>query len=372
MKKDKIFVTKALLPPYEEYCGMLKEIWDSHWLTNNGKYHKELTEQLKEYLEVETVTLLCNGHMSLELAIQAMGLTGEVITTPFTFASTAHAIARNGLTPVFCDINRTDYTIDVAKIEALITDRTSAILPVHVYGNICDVEAIEEIAGKYGLKVIYDAAHPFGVTYKGKAVGNYGDASIFSFHATKVFNTIEGGAVTTSDRELEQKLCYLKNFGIRSEEEITGIGANAKMNEFQAAMGLCNLRQIDAAIQERKRVVERYRKWLCGQRGIVLAEQKKDIERNYAYMPVLFTEEFGADRNEVCRKLKEDGIYSRKYFYPLLNKLDCYKEIGRSGETPEAEYVAERVLTLPVDPFLTQEQIDRICEKVLACRKEER
>lgn len=372
MEKDKIFVTKALLPPYKEYCEMLREIWDSHWLTNNGKYHNELTDELKKYLEVPYLTLLCNGHMSLELAIQALELAGEVITTPFTFASTAHAIARSRLTPVFCDISDRDYTIDVTKIEELITDKTTAILPVHVYGNVCDVEEIAKISQKYGLKVIYDAAHAFGVSYKGKAVGAYGDASIFSFHATKVFNTIEGGAVTTSDRELEEKLRYLKNFGIRSEEEHTCIGTNAKMNEFQAAMGLCNLRQIDIVIQERKRVIDRYRKRLCGQRGIILTEPQKDTQSNYSYMPVMFTEEFGADRNEVYRRLKEDGIYSRKYFYPLLNKLDCYREIGRSGATPVAEYVAEHILTLPLDPFLTEEQIDRICKKVLDCRMEVR
>lgn len=370
MEKEKIFVTKALLPSYEAYCEMLRDIWDSHWLTNNGKYHKELTERLEEYLEVPYLTLLCNGHMSLELAIQALGLRGEVITTPFTFASTTHAIARSGLTPVFCDINYRDYTIDVTQIEKMITEKTTAILPVHVYGSVCDVEAIEEIAKKHGLKVLYDAAHAFGVSYKGKGVGMYGDASVFSFHATKVFNTIEGGAVVTKNKEMAEKLRYLRNFGIQSEEEIAYIGANAKMNEFQAAMGLCNLQQINSAIRARGQVIRHYRERLYGQKGIVLLQQQKEASSNYAYMPVLFTEEFGADRDEIYSRLKEEGIYSRKYFYPLLNTLECYKGVARSGETPVAEYVSRHILTLPVDPSLTEEQIDRICEQILKCRME--
>lgn len=251
--QQKILVTRSSMPELEEYVEEIRDIWKTHWLTNMGEKHRRLQRELKDYLKVENVELLTNGHMALEMAIQAMNLQGEVITTPFTFASTTHAIVRNGLTPVFCDIDPQNFTLDVSKIEALITDKTCAIVPVHVYGNMCDVEAIEEIAKKYGLKVIYDAAHAFGVTYKGKGAGSFGDASCFSFHATKVFNTIEGGAVCFKDKELGRRLYNLKNFGIRDEETVESVGANAKMNEFQAAMGLCNLRHVDEEIGKRKK-----------------------------------------------------------------------------------------------------------------------
>ena len=244
---SRILVTRSSMPEYEEYIEEIKDIWDSHWLTNMGAKHNEL----EKYLKVDHVSLFSNGHMALELLIQALHLTGEVITTPFTFASTTHAIVRNGLTPVFCDVNPEDYTMDVSKIEALITDKTSAIIPVHVYGNLCDVEAIEAIAKKHHLKVIYDAAHTFGVTYKGRGVATFGDASMFSFHATKVFHTIEGGAVCFNGEQngLKEDLYGLKNFGIRNEVVVDAVGANSKMNEFQAAMGLCNLRHLDGEIE---------------------------------------------------------------------------------------------------------------------------
>lgn len=360
-----ILVTKALLPPYEEYCEMIKPLWESHWLTNMGEYHQQLEKELKKYLQAERLSLFCNGHMALELVLQAMGLEGEVITTPFTFVSTTHAIVRNGLTPVFCDIEKDTYTIDVDKIEELITDKTCAILPVHVYGNMCNVEKIEEIAKKHHLKVIYDAAHAFGVTYKGNPAGNFGDASMFSFHATKVYNTIEGGAVVFSDKELEEKLYWLKNFGIESEEDITYIGSNAKMNEFAAVMGLCNLKQIEWAIKERKRVYEQYRKYLENVSGIKLCHVKKEQESNYSYMPILVEKEFGQDRNQVYDKLKEKGIFARKYFYPITNKLECYGMKFNRGNTPIAEYVSENILTLPIEPLLQNDEIEWICKTLL-------
>ena len=257
-----INVTRSSMPPFEEYTEEIKDIWQSHWLTNMGVKHQKLQAELKEYLGVENIELLTNGHMALELSLQALNLQGEVITTPFTFASTTHAIVRNGLKPVFCDINPVDFTIDVNKIEALITDKTCAIMPVHVYGNICDVETIEKIAQKYELKVIYDAAHAFGVKYKGKGAGCFGDVSCFSFHATKVFNTIEGGAACFKDKDFGLDLYRLKNFGIRGPEKVDAVGANAKMNEFCAAMGLCNLKHIDEEIAKRKVVVDRYREIL--------------------------------------------------------------------------------------------------------------
>ena len=254
---NRIFVTQSSMPPYEEYIEAIKPLWDSHWLTNMGKYHKELEERLKDYLGVSYVSLLVNGHMALEMTLQAMGFKegAEVITTPFTFISTTHAIVRNNLVPVFCDIKETDGTIDESKIEELITEKTVAILPVHVFGHICNVEEIDRIAKKHKLKVIYDAAHAFGEEYKGIPVGNFGDASIFSFHATKVYNTIEGGAVTFKDAKLYEKLFNLKNFGIRGEELVVEVGANAKMNEFAAIMGLCNLKYVDSEIKKRKEIV---------------------------------------------------------------------------------------------------------------------
>lgn len=358
---DKIFVTKSSMPSFDDYINEIRDIWDTHWLTNMGIKHKRLQAELKEYLGVENIDLLTNGHMALELSIQALG-----ITTPFTFASTTHAIVRNGLTPVFCDINEDDYTIDVSKIENLITDKTSAIMPVHVYGNICDVEAIQRIADKYKLKVIYDAAHTFGVTYKGKGIGSFGDVSCFSFHATKVFNTIEGGAVCFRDKAFGEEIYNLKNFGIRGPEEVVGVGANAKMNEFCAAMGLCNLRNVDGEIAKRKRIVERYREHLGSVNGIKLCKNQDGVVPNYAYFPVVFDENlFGKSRDEISDKLAAEGIFSRKYFYPLTNAFDCYKDKFNAADTPKALEISERVLTLPLYADLSLEDVDRICNIIL-------
>ena len=364
--KDKIYVTRSSMPPIEEYCREIEELWDSHFLTNMGIKHQELEKRLQQYLEVEHIELMCNGHMALELAIQALNLSGEVITTPFTFISTTHAIVRNGLIPVFCDINLDDYTIDCDKIEALITERTSAILPVHVYGHVCEVERIEQIAKKYDLKVIYDAAHAFGVSYKGKGVGTFGDVSMFSFHATKVFNTIEGGAVCYHAEEFGSELYRLKNFGIHSEEIIDGIGANAKMNEFQAAMGICNLRYIDREIAKRKRIVERYRSRFKDVDGIILPHKRNEVVENYAYFPILFNENrFGSTRDEIYNKLKEKQIFSRKYFYPLTNACQCYEGRFHARETPIAQYVSTHILTLPLYADLSMDIVDEICDIIL-------
>ena len=287
---NRIFVTKSSMPEFDEYMNEIRDLWDSRWLTNMGVKHKELQKQLEVFLGVKHITLYTNGHLALENAIAACNLPkgGEVITTPFTFASTTHAIVRNGLVPVFCDINPNDYTIDVTKIENLITDRTVAIVPVHVYGNICDVDEIERIAHRFGLKVVYDAAHAFAVTYKGKSSAAFGDASIYSFHATKVFNTIEGGAVCYNNDAWTQFLDDNKNFGIRNEEEVSYIGGNAKMSEFQAAMGLCNLRHLMEEIKKRRAVVEHYRKRFDGIEGIKLINPQANTESNYAYLPILF------------------------------------------------------------------------------------
>ncbi len=366
MTDSKILVTRSSMPSMEEYIEEIRSIWDSHWLTNMGEKHKALQAELQKYMGVPAVELLTNGHMALELSLQAMNLQGEVITTPFTFASTTHAIVRNGLEPVFCDIDPETYTMDVTQIERLITDRTCAILPVHVYGNVCNIEEIERIAHKYGLKVLYDAAHTFGETYKGQGIGNYGDASCFSFHATKVFNTIEGGAVCYRDPDMGRRLYELKNFGIHGPEEVDAVGANAKMNEFCAAMGLCNLRHVDEEIAKRRAVVERYREHLEGVDGLRLNVQQPEVRSNYAYFPVVFDENlFGASRNEVMDALAQNGIGARKYFYPLTNTFECFHGKYDVDATPVALHVAKRVLTLPLYADLSMEDVDRICKIVL-------
>lgn len=366
---ENILVTRSSMPPFEEYIDEIRELWESHWLTNMGVKHQQLQDELKDYLGVSQIDLFTNGHMAIELALQALNLQGEVLTTPFTFASTTHAIVRNGLEPVFCDINPSDFTIDVTKLERLITDKTSAILPVHVYGNICNVDEIQRIADKYGLKVIYDAAHTFGERYKGQGIGSFGDVSCFSFHATKVFNTIEGGAACFKDEEFGLELYRLKNFGIRGPEIVDGVGANAKMNEFCAAMGLCNLRHVKEEIQKRKVVVERYREHLDGVDGIQLNPHQKGVETNYAYFPVVFDEKtFGASRNEVFEKLAQNGIKARKYFYPLTNTFDCFHGKYDVNQTPVALHISKRVLTLPLYADLALEDVDRICRVILECK----
>ena len=359
-----ILVTRSSMPSFEEYCEEIKELWDSHFLTNMGVKHKELEKNLKEYLKCDNINLFTNGHLALECALKVFDLQGEVITTPFTFASTTHAIVRNGLKPVFCDINPIDYTIDVEKIESLITDKTCAIVPVHVYGNLCNVEKIEEIAKKHNLKVIYDAAHAFGVEKNGVGVANFGDASMFSFHATKVYNTIEGGAVTYQDKSFNKKLNDIKNFGITGPETVEYIGGNAKMNEFQAAMGLCNLRHVDKEIEKRKKVVERYRERLSNVDGIKLVPIQEGVKQNYAYFPVVF-DNYKYTRDEVFAKLGEENIIARKYFYPLINDFECYRKNYSSNDTPVAKYIADRVITLPLYADLDLEIVDKICDIIL-------
>ncbi|MBQ8355302.1 MAG: DegT/DnrJ/EryC1/StrS family aminotransferase [Oscillospiraceae bacterium] len=348
-----INVTRSAMPPFEEYIQTIAPLWESRWLTNMGAIHQKFEAELREFLNSPCVSLYTNGHLALEGVLEALEKKGEIITTPFTFASTTHAITRRGFTPVFCDIEDTYYTMDPAKIEALITDKTVAILPVHVYGNLCDHKAIQEIADRHGLKVIYDAAHAFGVP----SAANLGDASMFSFHATKVFHSIEGGCVTCADPELKARMDRLKNFGIAGES-IPDIGGNAKMSEFHAAMGLCNLRYVNQWIKARKAVVERYRKNLAGLPGIRLCPEQPGVKSNYAYFPVVFTGPF--TRDMATGKLAEQGIIARKYFYPLLN--DCAAYGFRGHETPVAKYISERVLTLPLYPELSMADVDRICD----------
>lgn len=365
---NNILVTRSSMPSYEEYCEEIKELWDSHWLTNMGNKHQLLQQELEEFLGIEHVVLYTNGHLALENSIAALNLPkgGEVITTPFTFASTTHAIVRNGLVPVFCDIREDVFTIDVDKIEELITPNTVAIVPVHVYGNVCDVEKIDYLSKKYGIKVIYDAAHSFGVKYKGISTACFGDAAMFSFHATKVFNTIEGGCVCFKNDSWVKLLNDMKNFGINGPETVEYVGGNAKMNEFQAAMGICNLRHLGEEIRKRKTVVEKYRSRLEGVDGIRLSAIQEDVESNYAYFPVVF-DGYKYTRNEIFEKLAKAGIGARKYFYPLTNSFDCYRNYPTAGEerTPIAQHIALRVLTLPLYADLSLKDVDRICDVIL-------
>ncbi|MGP1366606.1 MAG: DegT/DnrJ/EryC1/StrS family aminotransferase [Schwartzia sp. (in: firmicutes)] len=369
--EKQIFVTRSFLPPFAEYVDEIRNLWESHWLTNMGEKHQRLQRRLEEYLGVSNVELLSNGHMALELSLQALKLRGEVITTPFTFASTTHAIVRNGLEPVFCDIHPADFTIDADKIERLVTDRTCAILPVHVYGNVCNVEKIQSIADKYGLKVIYDAAHAFGVRYRGRGIASYGDVSCFSFHATKVFHTMEGGAACYGDnRDFGLDLYRLKDFGIRGPEMVDAVGANAKLNEFSAAMGLCNLKYIDENIKKRERIVALYRKNLYNIKGITLNAVQDEVLPNYAYFPILFEpREFGATRNEVMARLEAHNIFPRKYFYPLTNTFDAFHGEYDADRTPTALSVSKRVLTLPLYADMALSDVDRVCEVVLSCKQ---
>lgn len=361
--ENKIFVTRSSLPEFEEYCKEIKPIWESHWLTNMGPEHKKLQEELKSYLDVDKIDLLTNGHMSLELSMQALGLKGEVITTPFTFASTTHAIVRNGLTPVFCDINKDDFTIDTSKIESLITDKTCAIVPVHVYGNVCNIEEIARIANKYGLKVIYDAAHAFGVEVDGKSVLNAGDMSTLSFHATKVYNTLEGGALVMHDEETKKRIDYLKNFGFANEVEVVAPGINSKVDEVRCAFGLLNLKQVDQAIANRQKVAQRYRDALRGVPGVRFFDDMPGVRHNYSYFPIFINaEEFGKTRDQLYFEMKEKNVLGRRYFYPLISTFSTYRGLPSAApeNLPVATKIANEVICLPMHHLLSEDDIQRV------------
>lgn len=363
MSQSKINVTRSSMPDFEEYCEEIKSIWESRWLTNMGPIHNRLKEQLKEYLKVSNIELFVNGHLALCVALKALNLKGEIITTPFTFASTTNAIVEAGCTPVFCDV-KDDYTIDETKIEALITDKTVAILGVHVYGNICNVEAIEKIADKHNLKVIYDAAHAFGIEYNGRGITDYGDVSMLSFHATKVFHTIEGGALCFKDASLSSEIAKHRNFGINGEE-LDCFGTNAKMNEFQAAMGVCNLKHIDDELDSRKQAFMQYNNRLSGIDGLSVLPISEKFKQNYAYYPVLVdVDKFGINRDQLCEKLKECGIAARKYFYPLVSENKEFLE-DSSSSTPKAKHFSRNVLCLPLYAHLELCDVDRICDVIL-------
>ena len=370
MTRDKqILVTRSSMPEFEEYCEEIRPLWESRWLTNRGALHEQFEEALHAYLGVPNATLFVNGHSALECVLETMGMNmgerNEIITTPYTFVSTTHAIVRKGFKPVFADIKPDDFTLDPAIIEELVTDRTCAILPVHVYGNICDVDAIQAIADEHDLKVIYDAAHAFGVEKDGIPVGNFGDASMFSFHATKVFHSIDGGAITHKDEHLGRLLSQWRNFGITGADHIEYVGGNAKLNEFAAAMGLCNLRHVDDWIGQRKIIAERYFQNLDDVKGVHTVHPKKSVRHNYGYMPVLFEEEFGATRDEVADALLQHGVVARRYFYPLTSEAECYAGQFDTSSTPVAKHASVHVLTLPMYADLSLDDVDMICDIVL-------
>ena len=360
-----IYVTRPLLPKLSEINKKIKEIFESRWLTNFGKQHAELEKKLLKYLKCENIQLFCNGTLALELGCRALNLSGEVITTPFTFAATPHALLLNNISPVFCDIEQDSFNIDPDKIERLITPKTTAILAVHVFGNPCKVDEIEKIAKKHHLKVVYDAAHAFGVKINGVAIGNFGDISMFSFHATKIFHTIEGGCLTFKDKNLNKRLRLLKNFGILDEENVVVCGTNAKMNEIQAAIGLINLRLIDQEIKKRAALTKLYRKELSKTPGIKTLRDKEDVKYNYSYFPILIDEEkYGLSRDKVYEKLKGFNIFTRKYFHPICSHFKCYRDrpSAKPNKLPVAEMVDKKILCLPIYGSLKPSEVKKICK----------
>lgn len=358
--QDKITVTSPLLPDLTEFNEYLRQIWDSKWITNNGSFHKRLEVELAEYLKVPYISLFTNGTLPLVTALQALDIHGEVITTPYSFVATTHSIWWNGCTPVFVDVDAETGNIDPEKIEAAITPRTVAIMPVHVYGIPCDTERIQEIADRHGLKLIYDAAHAFGVEIDGESVLNAGDLSTLSFHATKVFNTIEGGAMVMQDAETKQRIDYLKNFGFAGETSVVGPGINSKMDEIRSAYGLLNLKQVDAAIEARHRVATAYRDALKNIQGISFREDCPGVKHNYSYFPIFVDEnQYGISRDELYAKMKEHNVLGRRYFYPLISSFDCYRNCpGASADNlPVAKKLAEQVICLPIHHQLSSEDV---------------
>lgn len=368
MSKDIITVTSPLLPNLDEFTDSLKEIWESKWITNNGQFHQKLEAALAEYLKVPYVSLFTNGTLPLLTALQALRITGEVITTPYSFVATTHALWWNGIKPVFVDIDPSTGNIDPQKIEAAITPRTTAILPVHVYGKPCDTEAIQAIADKYGLKVIYDAAHAFGVEVNGESLLNAGDMSTLSFHATKVFNTIEGGAMVMHDEKTKQRIDYLKNFGFANEVEVVGPGINSKMDEIRSAYGLLNLKQVDAAIAARQKVAVAYRDALRNVDGISFWDDMPGVRHNYSYFPIFVdAKKYGMTRDELYIKMKDQGVWGRRYFYPLISEFSTYRglESSRSENLPNAHMMADTVICLPMHHELSGYEIERILKTII-------
>lgn len=365
---DKITVTSPLLPNLDEFNAMLKEIWASKWVTNNGSFHRQLEKALAEYLKVPYISLFTNGTLPLLTALQALRITGEVITTPYSFVATTHSIWWNGCRPVFVDIEEETCGIDPDKIEAAITPKTTAIMPVHCYGKPCNMEAIQAIADKYGLKVIYDSAHAFGVEVDGKSVLNAGDMATLSFHATKVYNTLEGGALVVHDEKTKQRIDYLKNFGFAGETDVVAPGINSKMDEVRAAYGLLNLKQVDEAIEKRHQVAVKYREALRNVPGIRFFDDMPGVRHNYSYFPIFINaEEYGQTRDELYFKMKADGVLGRRYFYPLISTFSTYRSLPSAGaeNLPVATKVANEVICLPMHHQLSDEDINRVLSFII-------
>lgn len=366
-EKKVITVTSPLLPDLDEFNEMLKDIWNRKWITNNGHYHQELEKALCEYLKVPYISLFTNGTLPLITALQALRITGEVITTPYSFVATTHSLWWNGIKPVFVDIDPATGNIDPDKIEAAITPKTTAIMPVHVYGKLCDVKRIQEIADKYGLKVIYDAAHAFGVEVNGESILKAGDMSTLSFHATKVYNTIEGGALVMHDEQTKKRIDYLKNFGFAGETEVVAPGINSKMDEMRSAYGLLNLRQVDKAIEARHQVAVKYREALRDVPGITFFDDMPGVKHNYSYFPIFVnTDQYGMTRDELYFKMKEHGVLGRRYFYPLISTFSTYRglESATRENLPNAYKMADEVICLPMHHALSEEDIERIINEV--------
>lgn len=360
---DQITVTSPLLPDLGEFTDMLRDIWAKKWITNNGEYHRRLEAALAEYLKVPYVSLFTNGTLPLITALQALRITGEVITTPYSFVATTHSLWWNGIKPVFVDIDPANCGIDPEKIEAAITPKTTAIMPVHCYGKPCDTRAIQEIADKYGLKVIYDAAHAFGVEVDGESILKAGDLSTLSFHATKVYNTIEGGALVMHDAKTKQRIDYLKNFGFAGETEVVAPGINSKMDEVRAAYGLLNLRQVDAAIEARHKVAIAYREALRGIEGLTFFDDMPGVRHNYSYFPVFIdAEKFGMTRDELYFKMRDANVLGRRYFYPLISEFTTYRRLPSAAREnlPQARRMADSVICLPMHHSLSEEDINRV------------
>lgn len=368
MNNDQITVTSPLLPNLDEFNEMLKDIWASKWITNNGDFHKQLEAELCTYLKVPYISLFTNGTLPLITALQALRISGEVITTPFSFVATTHSIWWNGIKPVFVDIDPSNCGLDPSKIEAAITPKTTAIMPVHCYGKPCDTERIQAIADKYGLKVIYDAAHAFGVEVNGESILNKGDMSTLSFHATKVYNTIEGGALVMHDEQTKKRIDYLKNFGFAGETEVVAPGINSKMDEVRAAYGLLNLRQVDACIDARRQVAVRYRDALRDVKGICFFDDMPGVRHNYSYFPIFVNaEEYGMTRDELYFKLKEHNILGRRYFYPLISTFSTYRGLSSAtaDNLPNATRIANEVICLPMHHELNEKDLNRILDVII-------
>lgn len=366
--ENKITVTSPLLPSLDEFIPYLQDIWDRKWLTNNGHYHQELEKALCEYLKVPYISLFTNGTLPLICALQALRITGEVITTPFSFVATTHSLWWNGIKPVFVDIEPDTCDIDPEKIESAITPKTTAIMPVHVYGKPCNTDRIQEIADKYGLKVIYDAAHAFGVEVNGKSILKAGDMSTLSFHATKVYNTIEGGALVCHDEQTKKRIDYLKNFGFADETTVIAPGINGKMDEIRSAYGLLNLKQVDKAIEARCRIAMEYRKGLKDREGIRVLEDLPGVRHNYSYFPIFIdAEKYGMTRDELYFKMKEQNILGRRYFYPLISEFSTYRGLdsARFENLPVASRIADSVICLPMHHELNHENIEQILSLIV-------